>query len=222
MKKLFVVCLSIALISSCAQEEINQTNIVQKEVIVTSEDGTEPMSVIQGFVKEHPEYYVFEDSHSDLWAENTVENTNLKDAPLIASGYDYKTQISTATATYVKGLLCDNRIIAGVSYVTKKIQYKKTIQIPKGATLILPPISTMATMTPMGYVPGTSNIGYAAVYVSTNTVQDTYYLVTEGTEITHNYMGQEIAPANNPVYVPCNLRIPSNFVFKYQYAAVEW
>jgi len=78
-------------------------------------------------------------------------------------------------------------------------QYKKSIQIPTGATLIIPDDATMAKMSPMGAKPGTSTIGYTSQLVSIGSIQDTYYLVTEGREITYNNLGQQVASADNPI-----------------------
>ena len=78
-------------------------------------------------------------------------------------------------------------------------------------------------MTPMGNKPGTSSTkGYVYEFISHGANYDTYYLITEGSEITHTVSGQQIAPLNDPVYLPCQIQIPQNIVFKYQYDTIEW
>lgn len=246
MKKISIYLIMLAcamLVVSCSQNEvyenIAETQIIEdaievskknavimsdENVIVVSEEGLEPESVVQNLVEEYPEHYNFVDSNSQLWIE---ENNNgfgiLASPPLTASGYDVKTQIGTATTVmFSQGLACDSRVFPYVYYVAKKYQYKKTIQIPHNATLILPRKSIMEAMVPMGIEPGKTTYGYSYELVSTGSTYDTYYLVTEGNEITHNVSGQQVAPANNPIYFPCNLRVPNDFLFKYQYSEVDW
>ena len=143
--------------------------------------------------------------------------------PINAIGYEIKTLMYTEVTMFPKGLACDTRIQRYVQYVYKKYQYKKIIQIPAGADLILPPLSVMSTIAPMGNLPGTTNsIGYSSLFVSTNGVYDTYYLITESREITHTAAGQQVAPLDNPIYMPCTINPPSQLLFKYQYSDIDW
>lgn len=100
----------------------------------------------------------------------------------------------------------------------KTYLYKKAVQIPKGTSLSTPPPSLMASYSPiMGKYPGTNNLGYSlSNLISSNSTHDTYHLVTEVNEITHNISGHQIASTNNPVYLPCSAITPNDFVFFYQ------
>jgi hypothetical protein len=212
--------------TSCSQNEIqeNEFNREMKDGIKVSTEGFFPDSAIQKFILENPEYYVFGNSHSDLWVEESSFRSLTAQPSLNAYGYDIKVQISTGTTMFPKGLSCDSRIYTGTYYVYKRYQYKKSIQIPPNATLILPPDDFMITMTPIGTKPGTSSTkGYVSELISHGSDYDTYYLITEGSEITHTASGQQIASLNDPVYLPCHIQIPQNIVFKYQYTeAIEW
>ncbi len=105
----------------------------------------------------------------------------------------------------------------------KKYRYKKKIEIPEGATLIIPPESYMQGMSPMGYKPGTSNFGYSALKISSgNNGHDTYYLMTDGREIAYDIYGHQLFPLNNPVYIPCRVQKPHEVIFKYQYSNINW
>lgn len=111
------------------------------------------------------------------------------------------------------------RIIPFVTYVCNIYQYKKTVQIPKGATLALPPEATMNQYVPMGFLPGyTNKFGYVSSnLISSNSTQDTYYLITESREITYNISGQQVATEDNPIFVHPTLKKPSDYIYPYQY-----
>jgi len=196
----------------------------QEKVIELSENGNEPDSTVLEYILQNPELYRFIDSNSELWTEGSEENLkSVYSGSLTALGYDVKELIKTTKAMFYNGLSCDSRIQPRVTYLVKKYRYKKLIQIPAGASLILPPSNIMSTIHPMGIKPGTSStVGYTIEDVSTGSTYDTYYLVSEGSEITHNLLGQQIASVSNPVIIPCNIGVPRSFLFKYQYSTVEW
>jgi hypothetical protein len=229
-KSIYVFMLSSAIFAaSCSQNEDLDKNIKEQtegkaEAICISSEGVEPESVTLRLISEKPEYYIFEDPNSDLWkaySDNGLKSTT--SAVLTTIGYDTKVSISSSKASFIFGLKCDTRVRPGVYYLYTRYQYKKMINIPKGATLILPPVSVMSAMYPMGIKPGTSSTtGYTCVLISSNSTQDTYYLVAEGNEITYNALGQQVAPGANPVFFPCGKGLPNNFLFKYQYQVIEW
>lgn len=204
--------------------KINSFEVIEDSVIKVSNEGFESESAVLNFIEQHPNYYKPVESNSHLWQEEDTKNRlGILSIPSITvSGYDVKTQIGFSTTMFPSGLSCDSRVFPYVYYLSKKYQYKKSIQIPHNATPILPPESIMTSLAPMGITPGKTTIGYTYVLVSTGSVYDTYYLITEGNEITHNVNGQQVAPSNFPIYTPCNLRIPDNFIFKYQYSEIDW
>jgi hypothetical protein len=230
MKKLSIIFLLSYIIfaASCSQNENFDNNFKaqaegQSDIINISYEGIEPEYVISKLLNEKPECYLFNDSNSDLWEMDSDKSLkSISSAFYTVVGYDKKVSISSSKASFIRGLTCDSRVLPGVIYLYTKYQYKKTIVIPKGATLILPPISVMNIMYPMGIKPGTSTIGYTCELVSSNSINDTYYLVTEGNEITYNIKGQQVAPAANPIFFPCGMGLPNNFLFKYQYQKIEW
>ncbi|MBK5215874.1 MAG: hypothetical protein JJE53_03675 [Candidatus Pacebacteria bacterium] len=235
MKKIllnkYIYCLSflcLILVISCSK---NEDDIIQPDmqmeksdvIVIVSEDGVEPDSIIESIVENNPEAYIFENPNSELWINE--DDGNLKSATtasLSVEGYDVKEYLSAYSTLFPSGLSCDSRIQTGIVYLVKKYRYKKSIQIPKGATLILPPESYMQGMSPMGYLPGTSNYGYSSLLISSGNVYDTYYLMTEGSEIVYNIYGQQLFPLNNPVYIPCKVQTPHEVIFKYQYSIIEW
>lgn len=219
----------VILIVSCSQEESFDNGIKsikenQEVVINKSDKGIETESEVLRQICENPELYLFEDSNSDLWKEESHDNLkSAYSASLTTTGYDVKSQISSGITNFYYGLVCESRIVPRTSYVWVKYRYKNLIQIPTGATLILPPSSIMSTMYPMGIEPGTtSTVGYSSELVSIGSTYDTYYLITECREITHNAIGQEVFPSSDPVILPCNIGVPSEFLFKYQYSIIEW
>jgi hypothetical protein len=230
MKKYFyhLLIISVMFLSSCSQRdefknESADNSKSQKSslenVVVVNNEGEEPDSILQLRVAEHPEDYTFCNPHSELWKESLFRSAS---DPIVV-GYAIVTKISESISLFYQGYLCDNRIFTMQSYIVKTNQYKAVIKIPHGATLVLPPPSIMATYSPMGNVPGTTNtVGYSAVSVSTDNSYDTYYLVTEIREITHNSSGQQIAALDNPVYIPCSAYTPSALAFKYQYDLINW
>ncbi|MEG2600061.1 MAG: hypothetical protein RSA66_11380 [Muribaculaceae bacterium] len=222
---LFVVA-TIALVLSCSQSQEesltksydNQASkhvMIDDDIIVMGEDGKMPDSEIQKIVSKKPENYQFGNPNSELWQEKS-----LRAPSLTVSGYDSKVEINTGKTTFAKGYTCDSRIIAFEYYIVKTYQYKKTVQVPKESTISIPPQSIMANYKPMGCVPGTNNVGYSMSNPISDNTHNTYQLISEAREITHNLMGQLIAPLNNPVYLPCNAIKPSDFVFVYQ--VTDW
>lgn len=216
------------LVISCSEDDhdtIQPAVQIEKsgDVVLISEDGVEPDSITESIVSKNPEAYIFENPYSELWKnENDGNLKSVNSPPLSVEGYDVKQYLSSYSTMFLSGLSCDSRIQRNITYLVKKYRYKKTIQIPKDATLILPPDSYMQGMSPMGYKPGTNNYGYSALKISSGNVYDTYYLMTEGSEIVYNIYGQQLFPLNNPVYIPCKVQTPHEVIFKYQYSIIEW
>ncbi|WP_297101557.1 hypothetical protein [uncultured Draconibacterium sp.] len=217
--------ISLVFVVSCSdnEDEIIQADVQMEQsenIVLIPEDGIEPDSLIESIVASNPDAYVFEDSHSELWTNENLKSTTT--TSLSVEGYDMKQYLSSFNTMFLSGLSCDSRIKSNITYLVKKYRYKKSIQIPKGATLILPPESYMGTMSPMGYLPGTSNYGYSYELISSGNVYDTYYLMTEGSEIVYNIYGQQLFSLDNPVYIPCKVQTPHDIIFKYQYSVIEW
>jgi hypothetical protein len=231
MKKNYILVLILFTIASCAKNELSNDYLpsVTSNIVNTSIEGFEPNSVMENCIKNNPEFYIFSNPHSELWMDEISSNSKRRrittSQPAISvTGYDMKTQISSYVTSFPSGLSCDSRVNRGVSYLSVKFQYKKTITIPKGADLILPPQTLMSTYIPMGNKPGTTvgEYGYSSAFVSTDGIVDTYYLITEGREIVYNSSGQQVAPLDNPIYTPCKIITPSQLIFKYQYTTVDW
>ncbi|MDR0613349.1 MAG: hypothetical protein LBG45_07730 [Dysgonamonadaceae bacterium] len=221
---LFLLC--VVIISSCTQNEVLNDVIgdgsateheMSSDVVIVSRDGQEPDSEIQKRVDGNIDKYQFGNPHSELWKESMLRSST----NLTVGGYDTKVEVDSYTIMFPQGYACDSRIYTSQYYIQKTYQYKKTIQVPNGTSVAIPPQSIMGTYSPMGRIPGTSKIGYAiSNLIPSNNTYDTYHLITEVREITHNISGQQIAPLNNPVYSPCNAITPNNFVFVYQ--IIEW
>ncbi|MDR0614045.1 MAG: hypothetical protein LBG45_11400 [Dysgonamonadaceae bacterium] len=227
-KNIYFLILSL-LVWSCSQDAVinNESPLKQDQrlnsIIMSSDDAIIPDSVIH-YVIETSEQYLFEDPHSELWVKESNLRSDISD-PILATGYDIKEQVGTGTVMFSSSSTVEPRIVPHVSYLYKKYQYKKVIQIPKDATLILPHVDIMHAYRPMGYNPGRTDrkLGYASVKVPTdNNYYDTHHLVTEIWEITHNISGQQVAPANNPIYTFVGFRFPANIIFKYQYESINW
>ncbi len=228
MKKLFYLFILITFAYSCSQDdamisdnskEINSDK--SNDLVLTSEDGTLSNEFLLKLQKDYPEKFVFGEDHSDLWPNGN--GLRASSEPYIVSGFDTKELIKTTVSMFPLGSSCDLRIAPGIYYIENFYHYIKYIQVPKGATVILPPESVMATFQPMGIIPGTLNkYGYTYAFVWGNNTHDTYALITQIFEITHTSLGQQMAPLDNPVYGPCKAYYPINMVFKYTYSDVVW
>lgn len=228
MKKAIYIILFMTLFTVSCNNKNELMSPQNKDIVFINEDGSEPDSVVRSWIKNNPELYKFTNPHSEFWVEENYINSKMKrvatSQPSISvTGYDIKTQINSSVGAFPYGVKCEPRISRYVSYVVIKYQYKKFITVPKGASVILPPDNIMSNFTPMGIKPGTINqYGYTLAFVSTDGINDTYYLITEGFEITHNASGQQVAPLDDPIYIPCKFIKPSNIVFKYQYSSIDW
>lgn len=226
MKKfIYYFSLSIILCFSCTQEDsyIEETVTINEDSeIQISVDGYFHESFIAEQISNNPSLYEFENNNSHLWLDES--NSNLKSATsgsFSVLGYDNKTVIGTTVGT-LYSLSCDSRIIPG-AYIIKRYRYTKMIQIPAGATLVLPSNEYMSNMYPMGIMPGETSIrGYTAQLVSSGNMFDTYNLITEGSQITHNSIGQRIVPVSEAICIPCQCGHPWNNIWKYQYTYVNW
>lgn len=106
----FLVLVCMVLATSCSQNEMqeNKFNREMQDGIKVSTEGFFPDSAVQKFILENPEYYVFGNSHSDLWLEESSFRSLTAQPSLNAYGYDVKVQIGTgcfrvdhATAEYI-------------------------------------------------------------------------------------------------------------------------
>ncbi len=233
MRKLVYISMLFSILTwSCSQDEVvnveisKTLNVEQEQLngfIMSSCDEFKPDSIIKN-VPENSDKYVFEDSHSELWVEESNLKATTTSEPLLATGYDIKEKVGTETTMYTGYSSSEPRLVPYVSYLVIKYQYKKVIQIPKNATLILPPDDIMSAYRPMGYMPGAGyKLGYRFAKVRTDNYFDTYYLITEIYEITHTTSGSQVAPADDPIYAFTGMRYPKDLVFKYQYTEqINW
>ena len=233
MKKLFFLLISIVLLVACSNEENNIVNenpnsglpFSFEGIYETEADGSESVEIAEKRIAANPEMYKSNqvETNTELWDSQISLRA---EKALQVSDWDVKQLVSSYKTIFYQGYFYDNRITRGITYVVNIYHYKKSLQIPKGASLIPAPSSAM-NVDNMGYIPGTYGsdaiVGYKFDLASTNSTHDTYYAITEVREITHNVSGQQIAPAHDPVYIPGKITNPHNFVFKYQYKEeIEW
>jgi hypothetical protein len=228
MKKNLTILLLLCVITlSCSDqtETINSTETALKDaVIISSDDPSLFQNATLSAITKNPDIYNnFVDSHSELWS-------TLKSSALTAIGYDSKqnlnsdgkTAFSISFAAQLRQY--DSRVLdlRYATYLTNQYLYKKDIIIPQGATLILPPESSMSTYIPMGRIPGTTTYGYKATFISSSSSGDVYQFSTQVTQISYTISGAQVASVDNPIFVSTRYYSPSNFAFKYQYSSIEW
>lgn len=197
---------------------VNGANI-PKDVMIFPLNHETPKDFLEKLINSNPEKYQFEDSHSELWMKNGMLRSG--SASIYVTGYEHTEYIGSEKCIFSRPQE-DTRLITYTYYVAKTYRYIKVIQIPKGASLILPPDEVMAKFNPMGYKPGTYQYGYSAKSERSDNIYDTYHLINEVIEITHTLSGQQIAPDSNPAYCTKRIYTPIQYIFQYQYSTVNW
>lgn len=210
MKKTHVLLLCIlVLFMSCSNNGYDNDDVIH---------GSNEKAIFPDQFNSFHSNDVFLQTDTTLWISETRSPNTTKNI----YGITRKKFLGTSKAfiSVNNGWTTDKRIVSA-AYICYHYHYIKEIEIPKGATLILPPGEIMKNLV-MGANPaGGNQRGFAAAKIATRGDYDVYQLVTGVVEITHDLAGRLVYIP--PVYDPQILTSSSEkeaqgkINFKYQY-----